>query len=877
MRRHTGQRGAGLIMLIGITAALAILAASLVMLLTNQQGATARERTSKTSLYYAEAALNSAIAAVKLDDSWLTTPYSDAAATTAMATNFNTLPAPLPPVTYRVYDDEATINASTPAWDHNTNTKVWVQVTTTYQGRTTRLRQMVTSKTDSVISRLPKAAAFCGGAGASNNITMTGLGDVYVASYTTWPATNINGTSYSGGAPYPTSIMAKGDVTGPGDLAPGTGHVRPQSVGVMVGSGRSVSITGVANPPGVNFTRGNVPDLTSYLSLADQVALEKEARSVLDVEPQAKLNTAKVDARPANARPADARPAALPAPPSTTVISSESALRATSGNLYGTYDLPTNTFTANKDLVYNGNLTLSNSGTKYKFWALTVNGNLTISGTSSVVVAAILAPPAPPTGLRVTGTLGVGSTGTTNVFGPVYVLGATTIGGSSTNTFGALWVDDNLTLNGSGATTTDTLHVGKVFSISSTVGANKFASTYVIGAFSTSVGSTSANTFGPLWVDGSATLSGSGSNTATSLRVVGSGGLAINSTIGTNALGSAYITGNLTTAATSTSPNTFGSLWVDGAVTLNGSGATTPIFNGIGSLHVGGAFSINSPAITNQFGPTYVIGAFSTTSTSTSTNHFGALWVDGNVTLNGPLNGLTTTNTTALHVGGDFTIDGPASTNTFGPIYVIGDVNWHKAATVKTTDYTDATEKPGPMWVGGVFTRDGGPFNDEYGDTFVVFRVNFTPNVGHSTVLCPLFATTEMITTSGDIDFGTMVVYPTDPDPTHTKARPMTLYMVCDNDGLYTQTAQWNSTGQFTGLMILFEAGITLQNGNATKPAVVGSVLTIGGDNGLKINNNAQIAYSQDVIDWVFFPTVSTSTVTQTVPGTWQELSPNGP
>ena len=57
----------------------------------------------------------------------------------------------------------------------------------------------------------------------------------------------------------------------------------------------------------------------------------------------------------------------------------------------------------------------------------------------------------------------------------------------------------------------------------------------------------------------------------------------------------------------------------------------------------------------------------------------------------------------------------------------------------------------------------------------------------------------------------------------------------------------------------------------------MGSVLTIGGDNGLRINNNAQIAYCQDVVDWVFFPTVSTSTVTQTVPGTWQELSASTP
>lgn len=869
MRRHTGQRGAGLIMLIGITAALAILAASLVMLLTNQQGATARERSSKTSLYYAEAALNSAIAAVKLDDTWLTTPYSDAAAMTAMATNFNTLPAPLPTVTYRVYDDEATIDASTPAWDHNTNTKVWVQVTTTYHGRTTRLRQMVASKTDSVISRLPKAAAFAGGAGASNDITMTGLGDVYVASYTTWPATNINGTSYSGGAPFPTSIMAKGDITSPGDLAPGTGHVKPQSVGVMVGSGRSVSITGVANPPGVNYNRGNVPDLTSYLSLSDQVALEKEARSVLDVGPQASLNSAKVDARPLNARPADQRPAAV----ATTGGWTEPNLRVTgAGNLFGTYVAPT--FTANKTLVYTGNLTLL-AGYTYKFTSLTVNGNLIVNGNMSTTA-----------GLRVTGTLSIASTTGTNDLGPVYAVGNATITGAATNNFDAFWTDGSLSLNGTGATKATTLHAGASgLSINSTspTNANDLGTAYVIGDVVTTATSTSKTTFGALWTDGNMTLNGRGVTTTGTLHV--GKALTTNSTVGANTFASTYVIGAFSTSAASTSSNRFGPLWVDGNVTLNGSGATTtnglhlaePNPNVFDSLHVGGAFSINSPAITNVFGPTYVIGAFGTTVTSTSTNHFGALWVDGNVTLNGPLNGLTTTNTTALHVGGDFTIDGPASTNTFGPIYVIGDVNWHKAATVKTTDYTDAAEKPGPMWVGGVFTRDGGPFNDEYGDTFVVFRVNFTPNVGHSTVLCPLFATTEMITTSGDIDFGTMVVYPTDPDPTHTKARPMTLYLVCDNDGLYTQTAQWNSTGQFTGLMILFEAGITLQNGNATKPAVVGSVLTIGGDNGLKINNNAQIAYSQDVIDWVFFPTVSTSTVTQTVPGTWQELSPSGP
>ena len=83
----------------------------------------------------------------------------------------------------------------------------------------------------------------------------------------------------------------------------------------MYGTSGSVSLPGVAN---LVKTRGTVPDLTSYLSLSDQLALEKEARSITDAEPQAKLNSAKVDLRPTNARPADARPAAVTSPVYTT-------------------------------------------------------------------------------------------------------------------------------------------------------------------------------------------------------------------------------------------------------------------------------------------------------------------------------------------------------------------------------------------------------------------------------------------------------------------------------------------------------------------------------------------------------------------------------
>ncbi len=93
MRSPRNQQGFAMILLIGIVAALAILATMLVVLLANEQGATFKERASKTSQTYAEAGLNSAIAALESDNSWLTTPYTNSS---AMNTNYATLPAPRP-------------------------------------------------------------------------------------------------------------------------------------------------------------------------------------------------------------------------------------------------------------------------------------------------------------------------------------------------------------------------------------------------------------------------------------------------------------------------------------------------------------------------------------------------------------------------------------------------------------------------------------------------------------------------------------------------------------------------------------------------------------------------------------------------------------
>ncbi len=72
------------------------------------------------------------------------------------------------------------------------------------------------------------------------------------------------------------------------------------------------------------------------------------------------------------------------------------------------------------------------------------------------------------------------------------------------------------------------------------------------------------------------------------------------------------------------------------------------------------------------------------------------------------------------------------------------------------------------------------------------------------------------------------------------------------------------------------EAGVNLAPASAsTTPTVLGSVMTIGGDGGMTIGANAQVAYDQDVIDTVCGTVTTTTTSVNPVPGTWEQLPTN--
>jgi hypothetical protein len=234
--------------------------------------------------------------------------------------------------------------------------------------------------------------------------------------------------------------------------------------------------------------------------------------------------------------------------------------------------------------------------------------------------------------------------------------------------------------------------------------------------------------------------------------------------------------------------------------------------------------------------------------------NFGSLYVNGSLTLNGS----TTTSSTALYVSGNFTISGPTGLQSFGPAYVAGDVAWSGGSVGSPLQVAT-----GPLYVGSTISVSG-VYQDTLGPTWVVghpatsdVAVAFSATAS-STVSCPLLAGTEKITSSGPCSFGTVAV-------------PMILYMVCDNDELYTNTCEWGSTGTFTGIMALMEASIVVSNGNGTTPNIVGALFCAFN---VRLEDASSICYNQAVIDNLGVSDVTVTSRT-TVPGTWQELSPN--
>ena len=492
MQRITGERGAALILLMGITATLFILTAALVMLLANQQRASANSREDKNSLYFAEAALDSGVNAIKAT-TVAGTNFPTTGPTGVVMTSMNTeyavaCPLPAPSPTYNVYDNAiapATVDTST-HWDANLDHKVWVEAKVTYLGHTSRLRQMLDSSISSSI--LPEAALY-----ADTDIIANDTSNVY--------AVKPDGTFYTAGVPpYVTSIMAGDDLTGNSATtlsALGQSPVK-QTLGLNVNG--TISLPGVAENGVV--TPGTVGLLSDYFNGALQYALTVEAQTGMNV---------------ATYHPDLVAVPTAPTKPTSIIVA---ATQFTPANLTAAYltsigasfNSGTKTYTFGSDLQVTGNLALNATtfptGTIFNFQKLYVNsgtfivtGNVTVTATTLYVGGAL--------------TISGASNTITDSLGALYVTGATAVSGSTALTTTSVYsggtfthtgpaspaISDGLgpfysvgtaTFSGNVNVTTTNVHAGSGFTITAPTGTT------------TSV----ADSFGALYVVGTAALSG---------------------------------------------------------------------------------------------------------------------------------------------------------------------------------------------------------------------------------------------------------------------------------------------------------------------------------------------------------------------------------
>jgi hypothetical protein len=486
----------------------------------------------------------------------------------------------------------------------------------------------------------------------------------------------------------------------------------------------------------------------------------------------------------------------------------------------------------------------------------------------------------------------------------------------------ALTVEAQSAISGFAGLFTDTSAPAVPSVPTTTVASTQFTPANLTTAYLTSIGAsfnsgTKTYTFGTdLRVTGNLALNATTFPTGTIFNFqklyVASGTFTVTSNVTVSAT-TLYVGGALTISGANTAiTDNLGTLYTTGSATISGTTALTTA--SASTSYVGGNFSHTGPstAITDNLGPLYVVGnaTFSanvnvsgkavhtggglsitapTASGTTVADNFTSVWVVGTLAISGN----AVMDTTSVYTGANFTIAGntAALTDQFGPIYVTGTADWNSGSMsvrlgIQTTTQADPTTA-NPMFA-QIFTIDGdtngnydsssGPYDVVLGDVWVDgnagtgnVAVNFSaPSQSSSpqacTIMCPLLATTEKTATNGYVNMGTL----TD---------PMVYYMQCDNDGLYSNTCIWASTGTFTGLAVVMEAALQITGGNDTlHPNFVGSVLAgtpVSPD--ITMSSNSTVCYNQAAIENLppNLQSILRTSTTQTVPGTWQQITAN--
>ena len=848
MQRHRNEEGWGLIFLIGMTAALALLAATMVMAVGNQEGRTSAEKAHKNSVYYAEGVIDSAVQYVKsqpmpkeyTDDPWMTMSDLTDALTAA-----GLLPAGATITSFLVYDNSNPIRGV--FYDANDDGLMWLEVTLVYKGKTTRLRCLVSQLTQNVVKSFPKAVVY-----SDSGIKLDGSSDVYAVDPD--GVTPYNPANHGGA--YSTTIMAGGgkySASGAQDFVANASAnlAAPTSTAQSV----NVNVNGSVSPSGkfAGTVIGGVGLLSDYFDQAAQADLGDEA--------QAGESHSSAPPAPTPAPTAPSAPTPTPtATPTTTILNGWTSTSST-----------TPVDVSSTDYKVSGNLTLSRgtSTTKrtFKFRKLYVTGNLTLTGPVEMTCTDFL---------RVDGTITINNTtsGTTAVIdsfqGAVYA-GSTSSsaasGGVTINASSSFYTGGAMTFSNT-ATNAASLYVKGALGVTGnstlTVGTSVAPTFAYSGGALTISGATSGlldQIYGRLWVAGTGASSVSGTMTLNATEAIyGAGPLALNNTAVTSP--HLYIA---STSQGNTNTSTPDALSISSATTVNASS----------DIYSAGTIVIKGPTTT---GLLYAGAAWVDADPSDNPGYSAALAITGNVAVK------ATATVVSL---GDFRITGAttAVTDYLGRLWAAGPNSkstWSGYASVWTTNYlasgyNDVNTAANPMYL-TILARSG-TFTDKYGDVWLTGNAGTSniacefdgPGSGSSQVWCPLLATTEKTKTTGRMNFGSMT-------------RPMVYYMMCDNDELYSNDLEWGSSGTFYGLMVIMEACATFSGGNGTTPVVVGAVFngtpyksgTSDSVYDIQLTGSTTIAYDQAILDAVTNSAITTmTTTTQIVKGSWQQIAVN--
>jgi len=607
MKRNRNEEGWGLILLIGITAALALLAATLVMVLGNQEGATAAEKSHKNSVYYAEGALDSAVQYVKTQDmpttagdpAWMT--QADLVSALSAA---GLLPTGATITSFLVYDNSSPLRSV--FYDANGDHMMWLELTLVYKNKTTRMRCLVSQITQNVVKSFPKAVVY-----SDTGIQLNGSSDVYAVES---DGTTPYNPATHGGA-YATTVMAGGSKntaagaqnfasTASADLAAPTSTA--QSVNINVNG----AVTGHTY---AGTVIGGVGLLSDYFDQAAQADLGDEAQVGQTV--------------PANAPTAPTSP--LPSPSPATTFSSTEYTDLTSTTTTTAFTV---TSARKTGTTSSGNLTISRTTARtYNFTDLYVRGNLSLTGPLTLNVSGFL---------YVGGTLAINNTGTgvtDTINGPVYVAStssASSVAGNVTFNSGANFCNVyNLTLSNT-ATSVPQLYVKGNLSVSGNSTLTTSTGTYTGGALTVS-GATTARTdqLGLLYIAGSSASSVAGTVTLNANSIYSANSLTLSNTPGTTT-GLIYSNAGTLTFSGNTTVNCK-PLVAQGNFTI--SGATSAVTDQLGQVWCGngtctwsGTASVKTTDYTNSNAPPAPMWIMILSRGGTFNDVYGDVWLTGN-------------------------------------------------------------------------------------------------------------------------------------------------------------------------------------------------------------------------------------------------------